>query len=285
MRCDSLYLAPHLDDAILSCAGRILQETAGGKRVVVATLFTHADAERAALYRRRRDEDRRAVAPLGAVALHAGLNDAPYRRSCYSSFRDIVLGSHPADGEDEAKAQLVIERLMRDCAAANVYCPLGVGTHIDHRLTYQAATRAAGAERLIFYEDRPYVFVRGQLAMRLAELSLVSDVAMPSPAEFLDSFRRAHYVRTYLDESSRSACEAVLLEKLRHAPGPGRRASAEIVAAEDIDNLLRAIALYETQFADLYDSIEGLRRESLAYSARELGVEGYAERYWRITGS
>src|SRR5262249_19546094 len=105
MRCDSLYLSPHLDDAVLSCAARILEETTAGRRVVVATLCPGAAAGREELSRRRREEAARAVASLGASALHLGLPDAPFRRPYYSSFRAIVLGCLPTDGEDVAAAR------------------------------------------------------------------------------------------------------------------------------------------------------------------------------------
>ncbi len=280
MGCDSLYLSPHLDDAVLSCAARIRQERAGRSRVVVATLFTEADAVAELLYRCRRAEDVRAVESLGATAVHLGLTDAPFRRSYYSSFRAIILGSHPADGEDEAAARRAVEEVLRTWAPRRVYCPLGVGTHIDHRLTYQAAVAVHGSGRLTFYEDRPYVLVPGHLAMRLAELSWLGDIPAVGPADFLKAFRQAHYVRTYLTESAREECEAVLLGRLPASLTAGRRLRPETVVSSDVAPVLAAIALYGTQLAGLYGDTAGLCRESLRYAA-SLGCAGYAERYWQ----
>jgi hypothetical protein len=277
--CDSLYLSPHLDDAVLSCAARIRQEAAAGGRVVVATLFTEAEAGAEPLYRRRRAEDVRAVESLGATAAHLGLTDAPFRRPYYSSFRAIVLGSHPADGEDEDAARRTVEGALRTWVPRQVFCPLGVGTHIDHRLTYQAAVAVLGSGRLTFYEDRPYVLVPGQLAMRLAELSLQGDVPAVSPGDFLKAFREAHYVHTYLPEREHEECEALLLGKLPAALVVGRRLLSETVASACTAPVLAAIALYGTQLRDLYGGAEGLRRDSLQYAA-SLGLTGYAERYW-----
>jgi hypothetical protein len=169
---------------------------------------------------------------------------------------------------------------LRTCAPGQVFCPLGVGTHVDHRLTYRAAVAVRGFDRLTFYEDRPYVLVAGQLAMRLAELSLQSDVPLPAPADFLTSFRAARYVRTYLHDDERGECEAMLLEKLLAAPAVTGRLRAETLASSRIDDVLGAIALYETQLPDLYGDIDGLRRESLRYTAG-LGQAVYAERYWQ----
>jgi LmbE family N-acetylglucosaminyl deacetylase len=280
MGCDSLYLSPHLDDAVLSCAARIRQETGEGKRVFVVSVFTGADASREPLYRRRRAEDVGAIASLGATAVHLGLLDAPFRRSYYSSFRSIVLGSHPGDAEDEDTVRRVLEDVLRTDAPQQVFCPLGVGTHIDHRLTYQAAVAVHDFRRLIFYEDRPYVLVPGQLAMRLADLSLQGDVPIHTPADFLKAFRAAHHVRTYLPENEREECEALLLRKLPAALVSGRRLRSEMVTASCSEEILAAIARYETQLADLYGGTAGLCRESLRYGAG-LGRAGFTERYWQ----
>jgi hypothetical protein len=154
-----------------------------------------------------------------------------------------------------------------------------VGTHIDHRLTYRAAVAVLGSGGLTFYEDRPYVLVPGHLAMRLAELSLQADVPAVSPAEFLEAFREAQYVRTYLSGSEREECEALLQGKLAAVPGATKSLRSETVVSSDVEPILDAIALYETQLADLYGGVEGLRGESLRYAVA-LGHAGYAERYW-----
>lgn len=281
MRCDTVYLSPHLDDAVLSCAARIRQEAEAGQGVVVATLFTEADAGHEALYRQRRLEDVRAVEALGAAVVHCGLPDAPFRQPCYSSFRAIVLGSHPADAEDEASVRRALDGVFASCVPKRVYCPLGVGTHIDHRLVFRAAVTLRGFTGLTFYEDRPYVLVPGQLAMRLAELSLQGDVPIVAPATFLEGFHQAYYVRAYLAERERGECETLLLEKLPRAPARtgARLVRSETVVSEWTEDILSAIALYETQLADLYGDAAGLRRDSLRYAA-ELGWTGYAERYW-----
>lgn len=278
---DSLYLSPHLDDAVLSCAARIRQETATGMRVVVATLFADGDLASRAAYRRRRAEDTRAIASLGASAIHLRLRDAPFRRQYYSSFRTIVLGSHPADGEDEDEAKRVLGNVLRRVNPERIYCPLGIGTHIDHRLTYQAATAVCGFQRLTFYEDRPYVFVPGHLPMRLAELSLHGDVQLVAAGQYLQAFREAMYVQTYLDEVDRNACEKMLLQKLPASALRGRRVVPEMVVSTSTEEVLTAITLYETQLTDLYGDVRGLQRESQAYSA-SLGSPGYVERYWRV---
>ncbi len=69
LKYDCLFLAPHLDDVALSCPARVLEENATGKKVLIATLFSHPGATDAgrfktADYLNRREEDRKAVLEL-----------------------------------------------------------------------------------------------------------------------------------------------------------------------------------------------------------------------------
>jgi hypothetical protein len=292
----SLYLSPHLDDAVLSCAGHILHEREQGRRVVVATLFSEGGEGETGrrLYRARRDEDRRALAVLGAECLHLGLLDAPFRDPYYRSFQPLLLGRHVRDAGDEDEAAGAILELWRQVRPARLYCPLGVGTHIDHRLTYRAARRLP-AER-VYYEDRPYALVREQVEMRLAELGVHSDqmpdAALPTPKErrgrFLESFRNAGYVRTYLEPGSAwETCERILVEKLeqRASCGPfALRLRAEHTCLDDarFEVVQAAVFCYASQVSDLFGTVEGYRRETLAYSAVLQMPNRYIERRWCV---
>jgi LmbE family N-acetylglucosaminyl deacetylase len=92
---DAIYLAPHLDDAALSCGGQILDRTRAGQRVLVVTVMAGdppTDAENdyiRSLHARwelerdaaaqRRAEDSAACAILGADFLHWSIPDCIYR--------------------------------------------------------------------------------------------------------------------------------------------------------------------------------------------------------------
>ncbi len=58
----TIFVSPHLDDVVLSAPGRVLARTERGERVVVLTVFSEGDAR----YAGRREEDRSALAILGA---------------------------------------------------------------------------------------------------------------------------------------------------------------------------------------------------------------------------
>jgi len=171
-RADAVYLSPHLDDAILSCGGRIARECAAGERIVVLTLFTADEPATppspfaatlarwwslppGEVMRARRREDLEACARLGCRPEHAGLVEAPYRldpagRPLYASL-DALYGTL-AEAEEPS-----VERLAARLAALDAHrivAPLGVGGHVDHRLVRRAAERAR--PDALFYEEFPY---------------------------------------------------------------------------------------------------------------------------------
>lgn len=173
-----IVLSPHLDDAALSCGGRIAQAVDAGRRVVVATFFTQdepreppsqlaADLRRwwklpaGEVMRARRDEDLEACRRLGAEALHLDLPEAPYRTDAhgtvlYPSLK--ALFAEPA-GDDfpwrERIAGTIADLAARAGGDPELLAPLGVGGHVDHLLVRAAAERVG--RELAYYEEFPYV--------------------------------------------------------------------------------------------------------------------------------
>lgn len=173
-----IVLSPHLDDAALSCGGRIAQAVAAGRQAVVATFFTHdepleppsalaADLSRwwklpaGEVMRSRRDEDLEACRRLGAVPLHLDLPEAPYRRDARGTILYPTLTS--LFGEPALDDLLWRQRLAETISALSarygpdpeILAPLGVGGHVDHRLVRAAAELAC--RELACYEEFPYV--------------------------------------------------------------------------------------------------------------------------------
>jgi LmbE family N-acetylglucosaminyl deacetylase len=170
---DSIYIAPHLDDAALSCGGRIALQVGSQQRVLVVTLCAGsppADAPLSPfaqyLHRawalgddpiiRRRREDERALAILDCDGLHLDLLDAPYRVPQYGIGDGWRGNVAPADPLIAAVAT-ILARLHTHNPAARFYVPLGVGNHVDHQLVCAAGADLAtrGAD-VAWYEDAPY---------------------------------------------------------------------------------------------------------------------------------
>ncbi len=184
---DAIYLAPHLDDAALSCGGEITHRTGKGQRVLVVTVMAgdpptdqendyirslHARwALEGDATARRRAEDVAACQRLGADPLHWPIADCIYRldpstgQPLYRSDDDIFGAVHPA----EAPLVQTIAALLQGLPAhAQCYAPLTVGHHVDHLLVAEAAQQAFGTA-LRFYEDYPYAQQPGKLATVLGD--------------------------------------------------------------------------------------------------------------------
>ena len=170
-----IYLSPHLDDVALSCGGLVAEQSQAGEEVSIWTLFAgdppggdlppfartqHAmwglgrDAMAV-----RREEDRRACARLGASPVHLWLPDCVYRRSPEDG-RPLYPSEEVIFGPIHPQERPLVDELSRRLAAslpseAYLVCPLGVGGHVDHRLTRAAAVGLGRA--LWYYAEVPYV--------------------------------------------------------------------------------------------------------------------------------
>lgn len=249
-----LFISPHLDDAVLSCGGRIAQCHAQGERLIIATVFAGDPSPLAATlpfarYQHslwgepvapmplRRAEDLAAAAALGVHdVVHLTFADAVYRhlpdgQALYTNDDDLFGDLHPADQPLIAAIANSLQSLVEE--ADTIYAPLGIGHHVDHQLVALAAARLrlpANVKR-IWYEELPY-----------AEWD--TPTAHPST-----NAKHPHLVE--IDESA-------MMRKLD------------------------AMGYYRTQIPVLYRNELAMHRRVRAYAARlAAGVSApYAERYW-----
>jgi LmbE family N-acetylglucosaminyl deacetylase len=170
-----IYVSPHLDDAVLSCAGRLRAQVLGGDRVIVATP-TAADPAQMNItplareiharfglgdsaISERRKEDERACLRLGAAVRHGPFLEAVYRLDratgspLYGDLRTLFGRVHPAHKANMAELVAWLRTLPE---AAEVVAPLAVGYHVDHEWTRSACEACFPIDRLLYYEDYPY---------------------------------------------------------------------------------------------------------------------------------
>lgn len=170
------YLAPHADDVVLSCAGHVRSDVAAGRAVTLVTVFLSgrdADARRA--------EDERAAAVLGCRYLCLGLFDAPDRPEVRGRLGIFAPFGPPHLG---ITSEVVARLLWHIAAPAELYAPLAVGGHIDHRIVHEAARAVAYKLGLpvAYYEDQPYSLAPYALARRLAALEVQLPAGLPGTA-------------------------------------------------------------------------------------------------------
>jgi LmbE family N-acetylglucosaminyl deacetylase len=181
-----LYLSPHLDDAILSCGGRIARDARAGALVEVLTVFAGDEPAASAsplvdrvfgfwnlepgrVMASRRAEDLAACDRLGARVVWWEELEAIHRRGPGRGavlYDDLERLYGPIAPEEDSLVAELAARFATLPAADRIVAPLGVGGHVDHRIVRAAAERAFGV-RLELYEEFPYVIWRW-LALRRA---------------------------------------------------------------------------------------------------------------------
>ena len=163
-------VSPHLDDAVLSLGGLIGREVAAGRHVEVLSCFTAGPpletipaAQRVfGDYTARRDEDKRALAVLGAQHRWLDLPERIWRQPPLPGTLHVFRTPPTMDDFSQLRAirAAIGEQIER---GVELYVPLAVGHHVDHVEVALAALREVlvrGAfDRVRFYED-PYALGR-----------------------------------------------------------------------------------------------------------------------------
>jgi LmbE family N-acetylglucosaminyl deacetylase len=179
-----VFLSPHFDDAALSCGGLVWELGQAGHPVQVWTIcageqpsgelspFAQALHARwqagAEAVTRRKAEDLRSCAVMGAAPLHFSIPDCIYRitgNPHYPSEESLFGPLHPA--EEDLVSSLSEELAGALPVEAEMVCPLSIGGHVDHRLTRAAAEKIGN--RSWYYADYPYTLKRREEVARLEQ--------------------------------------------------------------------------------------------------------------------
>lgn len=170
----ALFLQPHYDDVPLSCggtvalladrdaephivtacAGEIVPEMVGAFAAWKHERWKLTDPDQ--VLATRRAEDEQAARTLGCDVRWLGLSDAIYRDR-YTSDTELYGTLHPEDLELSGFLADEIRHLPEWRESSRVFVPLGVGSHVDHQLVFEAGRRlAAQGTEVYAYEDCPY---------------------------------------------------------------------------------------------------------------------------------
>ena len=121
---DSIYLSPHLDDAALSCGGRISAQRRAGERVLVITVFSggeHGTGGSGGVFAAfedmaaRRREDEQAMDVLGADHAWLGYEEAIGRLPKYRSPVGLIEKVSNADRPLIDELASLADRLCTGC--------------------------------------------------------------------------------------------------------------------------------------------------------------------------
>ena len=292
-RHDSLFVAPHGDDVALGCPARLQYECERGRRVLVLALFERVGTSTPVA---------RAARDLGATYVAAGLPPAPERRgSRPRSTRQTERG--PEDEDIAFEAARFLAEIGSSTQAVHIYAPLGLGSSVDHLLTYEAAVRAFATEsgrNLFLYEERPEAFVPGAVRTRLALLGArLPPGAARSPERVLmlrhlwrvNEPTRLRGVDETLGDRLRAIVDARRRFKLARPWNPQRAFGPRLqpivyTADEEARDRSRAVVA-----ALLPKDEKGRPRAArrfdacAAVAAKRLGAVYHAERFWLLLPS
>ena len=202
--------------------------------------------ESAAVVRKRRADDRAALAVAGVDAEHLDLLDIDYRAFRREPLRlaierdparfiPLVAADEGVRSDPQELERLLAGVLPQD---AVVYVPASVGGHPDHRDVARAGLRLAARGRVVrLYADIPYLL--------------------------------RHGLPTWLGGSANPRADAGVADALGALGCAEGSLEREIVVLEpgEIDDKLRAMGRYETEFGLVDDDFGGVLhdREAMRY--------------------
>lgn len=193
-----VVVSPHLDDAVFGC-GELLAACPGS---IVVTVFAGAPARYSELTEwdaaagfgagedvmaARRDEDRRALAIVGALPIWLNYCDSQYQ--CLPTAQTLAAA---------------LERALARHAPETVIAPFGL-FHSDHKRVHEAALITLNRDqgwRWLAYEDTLYRRIPGLVQERLAAFLSAGITATPVALEFLRGHktRKGRAVRCYASQ-------------------------------------------------------------------------------------
>jgi LmbE family N-acetylglucosaminyl deacetylase len=119
--------------------------------------------------------------------------EAGARNRYYGSFRTMSYGRHPDDDLSAVRAIRILTEVADRTRPREVYVPLAVGGHIDHRLAHEAALTAferREGRNVFLYEDRPESVIPGAIRIRLGQIG----ARLPPAAGSVEGARLMRYL-------------------------------------------------------------------------------------------
>lgn len=181
-----IFVSPHLDDAIFSCGALLHALKKENIKTSVVTVFTKAykknsfsakaylkmcnSKDGVSLYKKRKKEDIKALENL-SKPVHLGMTEALWRRKSsenvfsqlipelsliYPTYRWHVAKGNVVLADEKTMAQLKkkLEHIINGKRNVWIFCPLGVGNHVDHILVRDVCKNLHLP--VIYWADYPY---------------------------------------------------------------------------------------------------------------------------------
>ncbi len=199
----AVAVSPHLDDAVFSAGGVLAGLAAGGWDVALVTVFTATVPEPTGFalacqtdkgigpevdyMALRRDEDHAAAAVLGlGEVVHLPLPEAPHRG--YRSAGEL-FGRVREDDRGAARAAAALGPVLDRLVPDRILAPLGLGGHVDHRVTIDALAWLAHPAPVVRWRDAPYALRERAAARRGDETGIPIGAQLERKLEACAAYR------------------------------------------------------------------------------------------------
>jgi LmbE family N-acetylglucosaminyl deacetylase len=292
-RYEQIYVSPHMDDAVYSCGGQIALARAAGQQVLIITVFGDGapdgtDSSGKGVFgdtAQRKREERAAVDLLDVDHLWLNYPDLlvrPKRLLELMRYGLPVTELAPDALQAGLLAALTALCLRLLAPEGQVFFPLAVGAHPDHRVVHAVGRAFAPqhAQRCKFYEDIPYAQVPGLRNDRLRQLGLARRDGLLASARQVNGFVFAHAPRwqrpwTFWLLTAHALCTRTLARLLSPSMSLLREPDLhELVIDAVIHQKVAAMRAYVTQTAFFFPEGDAL------YDVLARSDGHFVERYW-----
>lgn len=191
-----VFISPHLDDVVLSCADFIIDLKEEKGKILVITVFTDFGLPSSSLRQKlwlerycysdfdhfshqRKNEDIKAMNALGIPYIHLNFVEATFRtkeqyfclgetlsffipslKFLYPSKRKVMSGR--IVDEDKKNERKIFKKIATLISKKDVlYFPLGIGNHVDHKIIHNISLRLSN--KRFYWLDYPYALEKKNL--------------------------------------------------------------------------------------------------------------------------
>jgi LmbE family N-acetylglucosaminyl deacetylase len=157
---DIIFLSPHFDDVAFSCGGLIRKIKNICNRIIIVNVFTKSiwapymeitQKSEDLVSKIRYNEDLSYCNSLNIENIRLGFIDSSLR-----GYDDVTeLLAEVNNDYIYFSVKYAILDILKSLCVHYVFCPSGIGNHIDHVIVFEAIKEFENIEK-IFYEDMPY---------------------------------------------------------------------------------------------------------------------------------
>ncbi|WP_372364601.1 PIG-L family deacetylase [Candidatus Uabimicrobium sp. HlEnr_7] len=276
---DDIYISSHLDDVGFSCPTSILNAPKN-RRILVVTIFSEGKSADCPKFLARQQEEHNASIQGGYDYIFAQFNDI--RKSKVISHNGLIWSELTETQLIESVRAWLVE-LFDIAKPKTVFVPIGVGRHIDHRITHITCNEVLINSNIEvwYYEDRPYALVPQSTEVFLRELGYQVDVRFEV---FLDNL----FTSGFLGRSKPKVLEQRkqdyndFVKRIANQETTKSIKSSRFIYSDNLEQVWKIISCYKSQLKHFIGGKETFFRDCRIIAIDQGRDEVYCERQWQL---